>query len=255
MDRHASNDPRLAFTLIELLVVISIVAVLAGMLLPALAQVRTAARGSICQSNLRQIGLGVAAYVEAWEGRLPYSTIDSAAPAPLDVYAYGYGCWAEENVVGQYLEYSNADGIKGGCWAFGVRPHGVLHCPESRFLLAGARPYLEYGLSKDLCKEVPAWPVAVKSLAAVRRQSQTALATDASVSHWATFRSAGYLVYADPNQAITWANPVTNRPDAWVMRHRGGASVLFVDGHVRWSRNLSDEDRDGTIFCTQALIP
>ena len=85
----AGKQPRgraSGFTLVELLVTIAIIALLAGLLLPALASAKQAGHKASCLSNLRQIGMAIHAYAPDFEGRIPYGPKAPPFTSPADFY-------------------------------------------------------------------------------------------------------------------------------------------------------------------------
>lgn len=75
---------RRAFTLVELLVVVTILTLLVGILLPSLKTARVQAKRTVCATNLHQVGIGLASYLNENNDRLPYaSMLPSTTPFPV----------------------------------------------------------------------------------------------------------------------------------------------------------------------------
>jgi prepilin-type N-terminal cleavage/methylation domain-containing protein/prepilin-type processing-associated H-X9-DG protein len=143
---------RPGFTLIELLVVIAIIAVLIGLLLPAVHKVREAANRMQCTNNLKQIALAVHAF-ESANRRLPYNTIAPGAPTSHA----GTTSWSWLARTLPYIEQDNVY-VRGLIPDLGLRQSGVtghsirlFFCPSDN-----ADTINIIGRGADLYGELPA---------------------------------------------------------------------------------------------------
>ena len=151
-----SNHLRKGFTIIELLVVVSIIALLVGILLPAIGKARDNARVSVSKNNLRQLGVAHATYASDWSDRHVTYVRDNLGQYEGDVTIYNSTIYpSAANGFEMHPPIVAGWGYTGGgdyvAWAYSApraaipdRTHLPARCPvdveESRLLRCRAPP-------------------------------------------------------------------------------------------------------------------
>ena len=228
-----TTQARTAFTLIELLVVIAIIAILAAILFPVFARARENARRSSCQSNLKQIGLGMIQYTQDYDEFYPVA-------------------FHRTSGTNNYQSNANETG-----WAWDVQPYiksvQVFHCPSvgteqvwpasatTGQSIVGAT---DYAYNRNIGFQAPAVtfptpPTPSAANGSVNQATLTYVSNTLMVYHFVP-NGTGSSTPGNTCVGPTQAAQIDSGGVGNCRIHLEGSNYLFADGHVKWYKGTTD---------------
>ena len=207
---------RAAFSLIELLVVLTVVALLASLLLPAISMVRDGAKRTACAQRMRMIGLGMQTQAQDDEGRLVWAKLKGWP---------GSNGYFDPLISGGYVDGADPN----DSWAAVRGP--AFNCPSGRPAQRGDFWY-DYAPCVALlgtAEEIPGTPRRT-FLAELGHASEVGLLFE--------------VIIGSP-----WWIPCNESPadqySGWTAQHRATANVVYADGHVATLRYTGPVNGEG----------
>lgn len=232
--RQSSRHSRRAFTLIELLVVIAIIALLAAILFPVFSRARENGRRAACQSNLKQIGLGIIQYCQDYDDTLPLHD------------------WADDRTTGGMVDQiQNFMDPTATFWApntlYGIQPYvkstQIYACPSAKPQTVGSlipdpvRGDTNYMYNTCLITRFNGGTGSRPNDYRMRRLSEISVPAEIVVFQEDKLRYSAILPRPAFNstasqQARKNLSTAILASDGF---HFGGTNALYADGHVKWA--------------------
>ena len=244
MDRRDLESPKpRGFTLIELLVVI---ALLAAILFPAFARARENAHSATCQSNLKQLGIGILQYTQDYDESMP------SGGGQIGATYYDVGSAGGQFGTLGFMDPTTPATVLQEIFPY-VKSSQVYACPSMTidtvtYQISTAQSDTGYNPNDVVLCTSKGGP---RKISQFTRTSQLVL-----LQEWfERFRGEVFRPYLNAGYYYAWHYPYPGLTEVVDNNHFSGGNLLFIDGHVKWRGFLQLRSGDFGLTPDEAWAP